>query len=149
MVGESGPDRPTSRDERCERCRAAELPKSVEDLTDGFLDAQIGIEAGAEIAMPDVSDRHADAQLAPPCLGPGGITHPSAQNAELELADAALHAQEQTVIRATRIVDPLEVNHARFDEPAQFEQVMPVASIAREPRGIQAQHGSNVPGAPG
>src|SRR3954453_5770719 len=28
-------------------CRAAELPKSLEDLTDGFLDAQIGIEAEA------------------------------------------------------------------------------------------------------
>src|SRR3954468_16607284 len=39
---------------------AAELPKSLEDLTDGFLDAQIRIEAEAEIAMPDVSDRHAD-----------------------------------------------------------------------------------------
>src|SRR3954465_472034 len=104
---------------------AAELPKSPEDLTDGFLDAQIGIEAEAEIAMPDVSDRHADAQLATPCLGPSGLKHPGAQNAELELADAALHAQEQTVVRATRIVDPLEVNDARFDEPAQFEQVMP------------------------
>src|SRR5829696_9465745 len=128
---------------------AAELPKSLEDLTDGFLDAQIGIEAEAEIAMPDVSDRHADAQLAPPCLGPSGLKHPGAQNAELELADAALHAQEQTVVRATRVVDPFEVNHACFDEPAQFEQVMPVASIAREPRGIQAQHGSNLPGAQG
>ena len=27
--------------------------------------------------------------------------------------------------------------------------MVPVASIAREPRGIQAQHGSNVPGAQG
>src|SRR3954469_8563297 len=108
---------------------AAELPKSLEDLTDGFLDAQIGIEAEAEIAMPDVSDRHADAQLATPCLGPSGLKHPGAQNAELELADAALHAQEQTVVRATRVVDPLDVNDACFDEPAQFEQVMPVASI--------------------
>src|SRR3982751_1278644 len=128
---------------------AAELTKSLEDLTDGFLDAQIRIEAEAEIAMPDVSDRHADAPLAPPCLGPSGLKHPGAQNAELELADAALHAQEQTVVRATRVVDPLDVNDACFDEPAQFEQVMPVASIARESRGIQAQHSSNVPGAQG
>src|SRR3954469_17587184 len=55
---------------------AAELTKSVEDLMDGFLDAQIRIEAEAETAMPDVSDRHADAQLATLCLGPGGIQHP-------------------------------------------------------------------------
>src|SRR3954468_10185010 len=101
MVGESGPDRPTSRDARCERCRAAE----ISGRSDGWLrDTQIRIEAEAEIAMPDLSGGHADAQLATPCLGPSGLKHPGAQNAELELADAALHAQEQTVVRATRIV---------------------------------------------
>ena len=67
--------------------------------------------------MPDVADRHADAQLATPCLGPSGIEHPSTQNAELELADAALHAEQQTIIRATRVVDPLQVDHSRFDSP--------------------------------
>src|SRR5215210_8479193 len=76
---------------------AAELPKSLEDLTDGFPDAQIRIEAEAEIAMPDVSDGHADAQLATPCLGPRGIQHPGAQNAELELARAVRACTKSSV----------------------------------------------------
>src|SRR5215203_1403610 len=57
-----------SRHREMHAANAAELPKSLEDLADGFLDAQIRIEAAAEIAMPDVSNRHADAQLATPCL---------------------------------------------------------------------------------
>ena len=50
----------------------------------------IGIEAPTDLAMPDVANRHADAQLAAPRFGAGGVEHAGAQHAELELADAAL-----------------------------------------------------------
>src|SRR3954453_5363523 len=110
---------------------AAELAKSLEDLTDGFLDAQIRIEAEAEIAMPDVSDRHADAQLAPPCLGPGGIQHPGAQNAELELADAALHAQEQTVCRLPGIDDGFALQHRGWQEISAVHRHAPSSECRR------------------
>jgi hypothetical protein len=40
--------------------------------------------------MPDVANRHADAQLTAPRLGAGGVEHAGTQHAELELADAAL-----------------------------------------------------------
>ena len=97
--------------------------------------------------MPDVADRHAMPQLAPARLGAGGIEHAGAQHAELELADAALHAQQQPIVRPTGVVDAVEVDDARLDQPAQLEQVMPVAAVAGEPRGIEAQHGADLAGA--
>jgi hypothetical protein len=39
--------------------------------------------------MPDVANRHADAQLAAPRLGAGRIEHAGTQHAEFELANAA------------------------------------------------------------
>ncbi len=45
-------------------------------------------------AMPDVTDRDADAKLAAGGLGAGGVEHSSAQNAKFELADLALHAEQ-------------------------------------------------------
>jgi hypothetical protein len=38
--------------------------------------------------MPDVANRHSDAQLAAPRLGAGRVEHAGTQHAELELADA-------------------------------------------------------------
>jgi len=70
--------------------RAAQLAKAGEDQTDAFLDPSIGIKTKADLAMPDVADRHADPQLATPRLGARGVEHPGTQHAELELADAAL-----------------------------------------------------------
>ena len=97
--------------------------------------------------MPDVADRHADAQLAAPRLGAGGIEHAGAQHAELELADAALHAEQQPIVRPAGIVDAVEVDDARLDQAAQLEQVMPVAPVAGEPGGVEAQHGPDLAGA--
>src|SRR4051794_37129161 len=70
--------------------RVAQLAKAGEDQTDAFLDPSIGIKTKADLAMPDVADRHADPQLATPRLGARGVEHPGTQHAELELADAAL-----------------------------------------------------------
>jgi hypothetical protein len=40
--------------------------------------------------MPDVANRHADAQLTAPRLGAGSVEHAGTQHTQLELADAAL-----------------------------------------------------------
>ena len=126
---------------------AAQLAEPREDQPDRLLKPQIGIEAEAYLAMPDVADRHDDAQLAPTRLGAGGIEHAGAQHPELELADAALHAQEQPVVRPAGVVHAIKVDHPRLDEPAELQQVMPVTPIAGEPRGVQAQHGPDLAGA--
>src|SRR3546814_20833803 len=72
---------------------------------------------------------------------------PRAEHPELELADAALHAQKQPVVRSKRIVDAIEIDHPRLHKAAEFEKVMPVTPIARQERGVEAEHGANLTGA--
>jgi hypothetical protein len=97
--------------------------------------------------VPRVAERHADAQLAPPCLRAGGVQHAGAQDTELELADAAFHAKQKPVIGTAWIIDRLVIYHPRLDQPAEFEEMVPVPAIACEPRGIQAQHRPDLAGA--
>jgi hypothetical protein len=44
------------------------------------------------------------------------------------------------------VVNPVHVDHPRLDQAAELEQVMPVAAVASEPGGIEAQHGPDLPG---
>jgi hypothetical protein len=123
---------------------AAELAEAGEDQPDHLLDPQVGIEAEAELAMPHIADRHADAQLTAPRFGAGGVEHAGTQHTELELADAALHAEQQPVVRPAGVIDPVQIDHARLHQPAELEQVMPVAAVAGDPGGIEAQHGPDL-----
>jgi hypothetical protein len=126
---------------------AAELAEAGEDQPDCLLDPQIRIEVPGHLAMPDVADRHAEAQLAAPGLGVSGVEHASrSQNAELELADAALHAQQQAIVRPAGVIDAVEIDHACFDQAAQFQQMVPVASVAGKARSVEAEHGADFTG---
>ena len=98
------------------------------------------------MSRPNIADRHADAQLAPLRLGAGGVEHAGAQHPELELADAPLHP-EQPVVRPAGVVDAIEIDHPRLDQATAFEQVVPVAAVAREPGGVEAEHRADFAGA--
>jgi hypothetical protein len=111
-----------------------------EDQPDRFLDSEVGIEAETDLAMPDVADRHADAQLAAARLGAGGVEHARTEHAEFELADGALHAEQESIVRPAGIVDAVQVDCARIDQPAELEEMMPVAAVAGQPGGVEAQH---------
>ena len=108
---------------------------------------QIRIEAETDVPIPGVADRDRDPQLAAPRLRSCRLVHSGSDDAQLELADAALHAEQQAIVRAARIVDAVEIDDAGLDQPAQLEQMMPVAAIAREPRGIEAEHRADLAGA--
>ena len=127
--------------------RAAQLAEPREDETDRLLEPYVGVEAEANLAVPDVTDRHADPQLAAPRLGSRRIVHPGAQDAEFELADTALHSQQEPVVRAARVINPVEINDACAHKTAELQQVMPVAPVAGEPRSVETQHSANIAGA--
>src|ERR1700733_2880509 len=123
---------------------AAKFAKALEDPAGDLLDAAVRIEAETDLSMPDIADRHGNPEFASTGLGPGGVQHPRTQNAEFKLTDAALHAEKQTIIWATRIVDAIKVDDAGIDEAAEFEQMMPVPAVAGETGGIEAKHGADL-----
>jgi hypothetical protein len=110
-----------------------ELTELLEDEPDHLLQPAIGIEAETDMAVPGIADRRRDPQLAAPCLRSRRVVHPGSNDAQLELADAALHAEQQAVVGAARIIDAVEVDDAGFHQSAQFEQMVPVAAVPREP----------------
>jgi hypothetical protein len=123
---------------------APKLTKTLEYLANGLLNADVRVKAKSNLTMPDVADRHRDAQFASSRLGACGVQHPRSQDAQLELADAALHAQEQPVVGATRVVDAVEVDDPRLDEPAKLKQVMPIAAVAGETGCVETQYCADI-----
>jgi hypothetical protein len=102
----------------------ASTPKFAESLKNpagDFLHAVIRIEAETDLSMPDITDWDGDSKFASSGLGPCGIQHPRSQNAKFKLANAALHPQEQAIIRPTRVVDTIEVDDAGVDQTTQLE----------------------------
>ena len=77
------------------------------------------------------------------------MRHPACAIAEakFEFADAALHAEQQTIIRKTRIINAVEINDAGIYETTQLEQMMPVPTVAGETGGIGAKHSADLAGA--
>ena len=78
--------------------------------------APAGIEPKPDFTVPDVAERNRYPQLAPAGLGPSGIQHPRPQGAELELADAAFHAQQQAIVGTARVIDAVRIDHTGADE---------------------------------
>ena len=120
-----------------------ELAEPCKDQTHRLLNSQIGIKAETGLAVPRITEWHTDPQFAPSRFGACCVEHAGSQDAEFELADAAFHAEQQSVIWSARVVNPFQVDHPCLDEPAQLKEVMPIASVTGETRGIEAQHGSD------
>lgn len=98
--------------------RAAKVAEAGEDQPDHLLQTHIRIEPQTYLTMPDIAERHRKAQFTPARLRPGGIKHPGPEHAQLELADAALHSQEQAIIGQTGIVRTVVIDDAGFDKSA-------------------------------
>lgn len=125
---------------------AGEKAESLEDQPDRLLQPLVRIEAETDLTMPDISHRYRDPEFTTTRLRLGGVEHARTKHAELELADAALHTQKQAIVRPARIVDTVEIDHPRLNQTAELEQVMPVTTVARQTRGIEAKHGADLPG---
>ena len=55
-----------------------------------------------------------------------------------------LHAQQQSIVGAAWIIHAVQVDHTRLDQPTQFQQMMPIAPVAGESRGVEAQDGPDL-----
>lgn len=57
---------------------------------------------------------------------------------QLGLAHDARKAEQQPIVVGLRVVQPLGVGDERLEQPAQLQQTVPIAVVARKPRRIQA-----------
>src|ERR1044071_2054375 len=96
----------------------------LENEPDHLLKPAIRVECEADMPVPCVADGDRDPELTAPRLRPGRLVHARADDTQLELGDAALHTEQQTVVRAARIVHAVQVDDAGLDQPAQLEQMM-------------------------
>jgi hypothetical protein len=128
---------------------AAQLTELLEHQPDYLLQPPIWIEAEADVPVPRVADWDRDPQLAALRFRSCRLVHPGSNNPQLELADAPLHAKQQAVVRPAGVVHAIEVDDTGIHQSAQFQEMVPVAAIAREPRGIEAEHSADLPGAQG
>jgi hypothetical protein len=67
-----------------------------------------------------------------------------AEDAHFHLAHRALHPKHQSVVGHARIVDAVFVNNQRTHETTKFQKRMPIATVARQPRGLDREHGADV-----
>ena len=54
-----------------------------------------------------------------------------------------LHAQQEPIVGQVRVVDPIKIDDPCADKAADLEEMLPVPAVARQPCGIEAQHGTD------
>ncbi len=49
-------------------------------------------------------------------------------------------AEQQPIMISPRVVEALAIGQDHAEQGAQFKQLVPIAVVARQPRGIEAEH---------
>ena len=96
--------------------------------------------------MPDIADRHANPQLASFSLRARGIQHARTDDPEFQFADAALHAEQQPIVRQAMIVDDIQICDPCFHKAAKLEKMMPVTNMRARRDAFEAKDSADFTG---
>jgi hypothetical protein len=124
--------------------RALEFAELGEDEPEARLDLFVRVQDDRARAVMGQSSREGQAQLAPCRFLALALVEAHPDLMQLRLAHDAGQAQEQAVVVGAGIVEPLAIGDEHPEQGAQLEQLMPVAVVAREPGGIQADDQAGV-----
>src|SRR5450432_3887998 len=124
---------------------AAQLRKFSKDQIEGRPDPGIRIFLDAVVRSFDVPDRGPANQGAALCLLQQRRLCTLAEARDFHLANRALHAQQQSVVREPGIIDRFGVDQQCADYAAELQQGMPVPAIARQPRRLNTEDGTHLP----
>src|SRR5215813_14092932 len=105
----------------------------------------IGIEANPAIATIRQAGRQRHSQLASRRLLPLALMQPQLNLMKFSLAHDPGQAEQQTVMISARIVHALAIGDQHSKQRAQFQELMPIVVVARQPRGIQTQNQPRLP----
>jgi hypothetical protein len=90
-----------------------------------------------------VADGNRLEQLAALSFELNGLLRTLSEDCELELAESPLHAQQQPVVRKTRIINAILVDNETADKGTELKQCMPVPPVAGKSRSFDRQHCAN------
>src|ERR1035437_1179764 len=124
---------------------AAQLRKFAKDQIDSGPHPGIRIFLDTVVRSFDVPDRDPSNQGAPLRLLQQRRVRTLAETRDFHLADRALHAQQQSVVRESGVIYGFGVDQQRTDDTAKLQQGMPVPAIARQPRRLNAEDGAHLP----
>src|SRR5262245_48148333 len=91
------------------------------------------------VGGPAEPRRQRERQRSPLRLRHDGLLRALPKQAQLILADTALHPENQAIIGQRQVIDLIEIGHERIEMPADLEQLRPVLGVAREAGGFEAQ----------
>ena len=118
---------------------AAELAELGEHQPEPGLDLLVRVQAHRAIALVHKTDGQRQAKLAPGSFLPLTLMQPHPDLVQLCLAHDAGQAQQQPVVIGTRVVEPFAIGDDHAEQGAKLEELVPIAVVARQARGIQAE----------
>ncbi len=104
-----------------------------EDGAHNGLHLLVGIEVHFAQWPANITDWHKVDQLSQSCLLHGALVHALLENVLLGFRHRAFQAEQEAVIVARGIVQPVKVADKRAEEGAQFEELIPVLANAGQP----------------
>jgi len=100
-------------DRRNRRSGALECAK---ELANALLDARIGVEPYASLAVIDKTDRQSDLELPAACLVENAPAQPGSEHVQFGFAHRPLQSQEQTIVEVGGIVNTILVEDQGVSE---------------------------------
>ena len=124
--------------------RAPQLGEFGEDQLHAGLHLLVGVAHDRARAIIGKPGRQGDPQLATGRFLALALMQAQADLVQLGFAHDPRQAEQQPVVVGARIIQPLAIGQDHAKQRAQFEQLMPIAVVARQPRGIEAKHQTGI-----
>ena len=114
--------------------------EGVEQQADRAAHSAVGIQDRFAAAVVGQPDRQLQLQLAAAGLGQDPAAQPGPQEMQFCLAELAFHSQEEAVVEAGRVIQPVLVQDEGVVVGADLQQPVPVCVVAGQPRAFQAEY---------
>src|SRR4051794_884853 len=124
--------------------RAPQLGEFGEDQLQARLYLLVGIADDRPRAVIGQPGRQGDPQLAARRLLALALMQAQADLVQFGFAHDPRQAEQHPIMIDARIVEALAIGQNHAEQRAQFEQLMPIAVVARQPGGIEAEHQTGI-----
>jgi hypothetical protein len=118
---------------------APQLAELSEHQLYGFLDTPIRILLQPQIALA-IAHGAGDQQLSSSRFLPARLDRTLPQEVELVFVEAALESEQQAIIALSGRIDHLPIDQDGVDHAADFDQLLPLATVARKARDFARRH---------